>query len=116
VFGDPARVAHKVEVLRAHCAAVGRDPADVEVTHLTTALAADDRKKLRATVDRLRDRNTSADAYLKRVNAGTVEDLVTLFRAYSGAGANHSIISMPDVSEEGSIERFADVIASLSSP
>ena len=116
VFGDPARVGHKVEVLLGHCAAVGRDPADVEVTHLTTALAADDRKALRDTVDRLRDRNTGADDYLKRVNAGTVEDLVTLFRAYSEAGANHSIISMPDVSEEGSIERFADVIASLSSP
>ena len=40
LFGDAATVRHKVDVLRAHCAGVGRDPADVEVTHLGLALEA----------------------------------------------------------------------------
>src|SRR5579872_7240609 len=31
-FGSPEEVAHKVEVLRGHCEAVGRDPAEIEVT------------------------------------------------------------------------------------
>jgi F420-dependent oxidoreductase-like protein len=31
-FGGPEEVAHKVEVLRGHCEAVGRDPNDIEVT------------------------------------------------------------------------------------
>ena len=38
VFGDVATVAHKAAVLRAHCADVGRDPAQVELTHLGSAL------------------------------------------------------------------------------
>ena len=40
LFGDAATVRHKVEVLRAHCAEVGRDPGGVEVTHLGLALDA----------------------------------------------------------------------------
>jgi F420-dependent oxidoreductase-like protein len=40
LFGDAGTVGHKVDVLRAHCAAVGRDPAGVEVTHLSLALDA----------------------------------------------------------------------------
>jgi alkanesulfonate monooxygenase SsuD/methylene tetrahydromethanopterin reductase-like flavin-dependent oxidoreductase (luciferase family) len=40
LFGDAATVSHKVDVLRAHSAAVGRDPADVQVTHLSLALDA----------------------------------------------------------------------------
>ncbi len=33
-IGDASTVAHKVAVLRGHCDAVGRDPADIEVTAL----------------------------------------------------------------------------------
>lgn len=32
LFGGPAQVAHKLEVLRRHCDAVGRDPNEIEVT------------------------------------------------------------------------------------
>jgi F420-dependent oxidoreductase-like protein len=40
LFGDPATVRHKVAVLRDHCAAVGRDPASVEVTHFAPVAEA----------------------------------------------------------------------------
>jgi F420-dependent oxidoreductase-like protein len=116
VFGDPATVAHKTEVLGGHCAEFGRDPTEVEVTHLLTALVATDRKTLRARVDRLRDRNNTAEDFMRRTNAGTVDDLAALFSAYSSAGAGHSIVSLPDVALEGSIETFADVIARFDSP
>ncbi|MGH3650493.1 MAG: TIGR03560 family F420-dependent LLM class oxidoreductase [Acidimicrobiia bacterium] len=116
LFGDPATVAHKTQVLAGHCAEFERDPAEVEVTHLVTALVATDRKKLRARVDRLRDRNATAERFMKGTNAGTVDDLVELFSAYSAAGAGHSILSMPDVALEDSIETFADVIARFDSP
>jgi F420-dependent oxidoreductase-like protein len=111
VFGDPERVGHKAKVLAAHCDTFDRDPAEVEVTHLTNALAAPDRQTLRERVERLRDRNTSIEAVMKRHNAGTVDDLVELFTAYSAAGADHSIVAIPDVWQEGSIEAFGDVIA-----
>src|SRR5581483_11369305 len=38
--GDVATVGHKVEVLRRHCADVGRDPAEVRVTRLCSMAIA----------------------------------------------------------------------------
>ena len=35
-FGDPAGIKHKVEVLRAHCDDVGRDPGDITISRLGT--------------------------------------------------------------------------------
>jgi alkanesulfonate monooxygenase SsuD/methylene tetrahydromethanopterin reductase-like flavin-dependent oxidoreductase (luciferase family) len=35
VTGDAEMLAHKVEVLHRHCAEVGRDPAEIEVTWMT---------------------------------------------------------------------------------
>ena len=101
---------------RRHCAESGRDIADIEITHLTNALAATDRSSLRNRVETLRDRNTTAETYMKRNNAGTVDDLETLFMAYSQAGANNSVVSIPDVASPGSVEAFADVIARFDSP
>lgn len=111
VFGTPDRVRHKVEVLHRHCADVDRDPGEVEVTHLTNALVAPDRSSLRERVEQLRDRNTTTESFMKRNNAGTADDLEALFAAYSEAGAHHSIVALPDVALDGSIEAFGDVIA-----
>lgn len=113
VFGDPRRVRHKAAILSEHCLEVGRDPDDVEVTHLTNAVASSGRADLRDRVERLRGRNTSAEDFMRQNNAGTVDDLVELFAAYSDAGADHSIVALADVSAEGSIEIFGDVIGTL---
>jgi F420-dependent oxidoreductase-like protein len=109
VFGDPDRVRHKVGVLEKHCAEVERDPTEIEVTHLTNALAAPDRTALRSRVDEVRGRSTSEE-YTRRNNAGTPDDLATLFDAYHDAGATHSIVALPDVHLEGSVEAFGEVI------
>ena len=37
-FGDPAGIRHKLDVLERHCAAVGRDPRDIETTRLGTPI------------------------------------------------------------------------------
>lgn len=113
VFGDPDRVRHKVDVLERHCAAVDRDPGEIEVTHLTSALVARDRDTLRERVEQLRGRNTSAESFSHRNAAGTPDDHAELFSAYSDAGASHSIVALPDVHLDGSIEAFGDVIAHL---
>ena len=40
LFGDAAIVRHKLAVLRAHCEAEGRDPAEIAVTHLAAGRVA----------------------------------------------------------------------------
>jgi F420-dependent oxidoreductase-like protein len=41
IFGGPEEIAHKVDVLRRHCDAVGRDPNEIEVTAMFRDLPAD---------------------------------------------------------------------------
>ncbi len=113
LFGDPEKVRNKVQVLRGHCEEFGRPAEEVEVTHLTSAMADSDRRQLRKRVDRLRSRSISPESYSARHNAGTVEDLIALFSAYSEAGAQHSIVAIPDVGMEGSVESFAPVVSSF---
>lgn len=40
LFGGPAQVAHKLDVLRRHCDEIGRDPNEIEVTVMHPAIAA----------------------------------------------------------------------------
>ncbi len=113
VMGSPEEVRHKVEVLERHCADVRRDPAEILVTNLHHTLVARDRPAMHDRIHQLRSRNQSVEQYAVRHNAGTVEDLVDVFSAYSEAGARHTIVSLPDVALEGSIETFGDVIAAF---
>lgn len=116
VFGTPETVRRKADVLRRHCEDLDRDPDEVEMTHLVTALVTADRSSLRERIGLLRDRNTSAEQYATRHNAGTVDDLTALFGAYHEAGADHSIVRLADVALDGSIEAFGELIANFDQP
>jgi F420-dependent oxidoreductase-like protein len=113
LFGDAATVRHKVDVLHRHCADVGRDPADVRVTHLSTALTGRDDDELTALVDRLRPERITPEAFGARVNAATVDDHVGRFRQLADAGVQTAIVSLPDLSDAAPVERFAEVIAAF---
>jgi F420-dependent oxidoreductase-like protein len=81
LFGDPDTVRHKLDVLHDHCAAEGRDPADITVTHLGTA------------------------------DAPTVEDHIGRYRRLAEAGVQAAIVSFPEPATPEAVSAFADVIA-----
>ncbi len=45
VTGGVAMLAHKIEVLHRHCAEVGRDPAEVDVTWMTPLILTTSEEK-----------------------------------------------------------------------
>lgn len=96
LFGDAATVRHKVEVLHAHCADVGRDPASVEVTHLASALVSDD----------------PGDAVGAGAVAGTVEEHIGRYRELAEAGVRTEMVRLATLDEE-SIAGFAPVVAAF---
>jgi alkanesulfonate monooxygenase SsuD/methylene tetrahydromethanopterin reductase-like flavin-dependent oxidoreductase (luciferase family) len=112
--GDPATVRHKLAVLARHCARVERDPSEIEVTHLSTALAAPTPDALADLVARLRVGRTPPSRYAASVGAATVPDLVRRFSELREAGVETAIVRLADVGRDGgAIERFAPVIAAL---
>jgi F420-dependent oxidoreductase-like protein len=116
LFGRPEVIRRKVDVLHRHCAEIERDPHEIEVSHLINVMAATDRNSLRERVEELRGRNMTAEAYMARHNAGIVADHLDHIAGYRAAGASHSIVAMPDVHLDGSIEAFGEVIAAMPLP
>ncbi|MGH9249085.1 MAG: LLM class flavin-dependent oxidoreductase, partial [Acidimicrobiales bacterium] len=113
VTGDAATVRHKAAVLRAHCVDVGRDPADVAMTHLSTALVGVDDRDVAELVDRHRPPRQDPARYATAVNAGTVDDHIGRFRELAEAGAQEVMVRLPDVADSTSLERMAKVIAAF---
>ena len=116
VFGDAETVARKRAILARHCEEVGRQPAEVRVTHLSTAVVADSRRQLAAVVDRLRPDGTTPELAADRVGAGTVEDQVGRYHHLAGAGVQTAIVSLPDAFTPGALESFGHVIAAFERP
>jgi alkanesulfonate monooxygenase SsuD/methylene tetrahydromethanopterin reductase-like flavin-dependent oxidoreductase (luciferase family)/predicted kinase len=113
VLGDAATVRHKASVLRRHCRDLGRDPADVEVTQLSTALIGSDDSHVRDLVERLRPPRQAAARYAEAINAGTIEDHIGRFREIAEAGASEVVVRLPDLSDPAPIERLAKVVAAF---
>ena len=110
VFGTPEIVAGKVAALHRHCDDAERDPADVKVTHLSTATVAATRRELAAIVSRQAGGATPEQA-AERQGAGTVEDQVGRYRAYAEAGVQTAIVALPDPWRPGALEAFGEVIS-----
>ena len=112
ISGDLATVRRKVEVLHRHCADVGRDPAEVEITTLGSVLAAPDRATLDQRVRELTPRDRPPEKVAERYGAGTIEDQITRFRAYADAGVGTAIINLPRYDAER-VRELAPLVAAF---
>ena len=94
---DAAVLDRKISVLRAHCAEVGRDPAEVAVTVLDLPVIGVDRDDVWARVERLRGRTPAAD-FAARRHAGTVPDQRERHAALAERGVTTVFLATPDLS------------------
>jgi F420-dependent oxidoreductase-like protein len=90
VFGSPEGIARKYRILDEHCAAVGRDPAEIE----------------RSTLQGV---NLSRDGR----RAESAAQVVDRFGDLADAGAEHIIVDVPQVYDPQRIAALAEVIPAL---
>jgi len=106
IVGDTAMIAHKVSVLRGHCDAIGRDPAEVTVSRLSTLVLTDGAEETAATRDFLAQvAGDEASAY----NVGTEEELVAQVEELGEAGVDYCIFNMP-TSDAGKVRRVGELM------
>ncbi len=79
LFGDAPTVRRKVGVLHDHCATEGRDPADVRITHLSTASLVP----------------SSSDR--PHPDAGTLDEQTGRYRDLAEAGVQTAVVALPEV-------------------
>ncbi len=111
--GDAATVSAKLAALDRHCEAVGRDRAAIEVTHLSIAFAAADRRRLAERMEAARARSESVEGAAARLGAGVPGDLVGRFRDLAEAGVQHVVIPVSPVTRPEDVAAFAEVIAAF---
>jgi alkanesulfonate monooxygenase SsuD/methylene tetrahydromethanopterin reductase-like flavin-dependent oxidoreductase (luciferase family) len=102
--GGPDAVAAALAALHRHCADVGRDPASVEVTHLST---------IRVVPEGVRSAPAPAARGRVRVVSGTVEDHTLRIGALRAAGVDHVILALDDVWGPGSLDRLGELIEAV---
>jgi len=111
LFGDPDVVQRKVRVLHDHCRDVGRTVAEISVSHLSTVLIGNSPAHVRELVEATRPPKVSAERHARAVNAGTVEQHVERVGRYVEAGVDQIIVSLADLVDETSVDRFGQLIS-----
>jgi F420-dependent oxidoreductase-like protein len=89
VFGGPEHLARKYQILKAHCEAVGRPFAEIERTTLQS--------NVRLSLDGARGTVTPAQ-------------VVDYYGELADAGAQHVLLSVPDVHETDRLELIASTV------
>jgi alkanesulfonate monooxygenase SsuD/methylene tetrahydromethanopterin reductase-like flavin-dependent oxidoreductase (luciferase family)/predicted kinase len=102
---DDADLDRKVAALRRHCAEVGRDPAEVEVTVLDVPVVGTDRDDAWERVERLRGR-TAAATYAKAHHAGTAVDHRGRWARLAERGVGTVFAALPDLAGPDDVARL----------
>jgi F420-dependent oxidoreductase-like protein len=113
IIGDADTVQRKIEVLHRHCLFFDRDPQEIEVTQLSTTLVGRNTLEVGELVETYRPKRTSVSRFAATVNAGTVVDQVGRFRRLADAGVQTAVVSLPDIADLASIERFASIVSAF---
>lgn len=107
---DPDVLARKVGVLHEHCAAVGRDPAEVAITVLDLPVIGADRDDAWRRVERLRGR-TAAATYAARHHAGTASAQRERYAALAAQGVTTVFLGLPDLAGAADLGRVAPLLS-----
>jgi F420-dependent oxidoreductase-like protein len=109
VTGGRATLAHKLEILRGHCADVGRDPADITTTRMGTLVPTPDRDetaRVRSFLSGL-----MGDDFEEQFTVGEPEQLVHDVADLAGTGVDRLIFNMP-LSDADAVRRAGTLLTS----
>jgi F420-dependent oxidoreductase-like protein len=93
VAGDLETVRHKVEVLRNHCAEVGRDPSEVTTTRLGGLFLVDSAQAVTETREMIV--GMAGEEFASACTIGTDDEVVEQVAAVLDAGIQEPIFNMP---------------------
>ena len=113
VFGTPETVAHKDEVLRGHCADVGRDPSTIERTlgcKVTIRRTAAEAEQVRRSI--LAHNRTPRERVEGDVSfwTGTPEQIADTIRSYQAVGFNTFIVELAAPYDDETMETLINVV------
>jgi alkanesulfonate monooxygenase SsuD/methylene tetrahydromethanopterin reductase-like flavin-dependent oxidoreductase (luciferase family) len=113
VFGTPEIVAHKDEVLRAHCAYIGRDPEAIERTlGCKITIRGTEAEAERVRLAKLEHNRTPLSRVEGDVSfwTGTPEQIAETMHSYRRVGFHTFIVELPAPYDHETIETLIKVV------
>jgi F420-dependent oxidoreductase-like protein len=108
VAGDLDTVRHKIEVLRGHCADVGRDAAEVRTTRLGSLFLTDGEQQTADTRKMIVD--LAGEEFAAACTVGTDDEVVEQVAAMIDAGVQEPIFNLP-FSDAATIRRAGELLS-----
>jgi alkanesulfonate monooxygenase SsuD/methylene tetrahydromethanopterin reductase-like flavin-dependent oxidoreductase (luciferase family) len=105
-MGSTELVAHKDQVLRTHCLAIGRDPDEIERTLECKMLIRDDPLVAEREWRRVIEANLSTPDQIRNAWVGSPEMLAHRMREYAAVGFRHFIVELPAPFDEETLDRL----------
>jgi alkanesulfonate monooxygenase SsuD/methylene tetrahydromethanopterin reductase-like flavin-dependent oxidoreductase (luciferase family)/predicted kinase len=109
---DATVLQSKIDVLRRHCAAVGRDPSSVEITVLDLPVIGTDREDVALRLERLRGR-TPAAVYAARHHAAPAVEHAQRYLELADLGVGTIFVALPDLAGADDLARCMPLLAAL---
>jgi len=93
VTGDADMIRHKIKVIHDHCASVGRDPSEIEITRMATLVftsSAEETAQMREFLA-----NAAGEEAARTFNVGSEQEIVDQIAELLEAGVDEAIFNMP---------------------
>jgi len=104
--GGFENVKRKDQILRQHCADVGRDESEIERTvGMGVCVIRDDAAEAQRVANEIFERNGNAEPWRNQL-VGTPEQVIEVMRPFLGIGFRHFIIGFPSPHDAESMERL----------
>ena len=113
VFGSPEKVAAADAVLRAACAAIGRDEAEIERTVALNVVVRDSRAQAETAWADWAGRHLPIDTEKEMNAGGTVEEVAAQVRRYVDLGFRHPVLIFRTPWDLETIDRLPELRAAL---
>jgi len=110
LFGSPEMVRKKLDVLRGHCEAVGRDYDSILKTKLTRVLISEDRNMIDSAVERITKQLPPGWALKDSFVYGTPEQVEAQVKDFEDAGVQYLITSHSGDRELASLKLFGEKV------
>src|SRR2546421_8048600 len=117
IFGDPATVRHKMDVLERHCETVGRDPSTIVKTRLGSLIIRESDAEARLVLEQVFNRpGIDKERVRMSFTAGSPDHVAEETQKLLDAGLDGLIFNMPHMEDPAAIELAGRTLAGLRQP
>jgi F420-dependent oxidoreductase-like protein len=100
-----------VGVLQKHCEAVGRNPGEVEKTHIVDcAIIGENTEEVKQKTKRFKRQGMSVKEFAERNLVGTPEEVISRLQEFVNAGFTYFVLRFPDATELKPLRMFAEEV------